>query len=81
MADQRGARRKKKKESTAEILAGLSRLIDQTAAKKTKKGPTVVEFQRDPVTCRRVYKSKYRPFCKSARNNPGEIDINFLVLL
>ena len=61
MADQRGARRKKKKESTAEILAGLSRLIDQTAAKKTKKGPTVVEFQRDPVTCRRVYKSKYQP--------------------
>ena len=71
MADQEESRsrnrpkKKKRKESSAEIIAGLAKLLDQNTGKKTKKKATVMEFRRDPLTGRRVYKSKYRPNRKS----------------
>lgn len=71
MADQdesRSRKRQKKKgikESSADIIAGLAKLLDQNAVKKTKKKATIMEFRRDPLTGQRVYKSKYRPNRKS----------------
>ena len=53
------------KESSADIIAGLAKLLDQNAVKKTKKKATIMEFRRDPLTGRRVYKSKYRRNRKS----------------
>ena len=58
-------KKKKSKESSAEIIAGLAKLLDQNTSKKTKKKATIMEFRRDPLTGRRVYKSKYRPNRKS----------------
>lgn len=71
MADQDESRSRKRpkkkgiKESSADIIAGLAKLLDQNAVKKTKKKATIMQFRRDPLTGRRVYKSKYRPNRKS----------------
>ena len=53
--------RKKKNPSSANILAGLARRLDENSSKKSKKKPTVIQFRHEPVTGRRVYKTKYRP--------------------
>jgi len=57
----RKTRRKKKNESSADILAGLAKRLDEKSSNKSKKKPTLIQFRRDPVTGRRVYKTKYRP--------------------
>ena len=53
--------RKKKNESSADILAGLAKRLDENSSKKSKKKATVIQFRRDPVTGQRVCKTKYRP--------------------
>ena len=53
--------RKKKNESSADILAGLAKRLDENSSKKSKKKATVLQFRRDPVTGQRVCKTKYRP--------------------
>lgn len=63
MADQGKSKTRKKKkneESTADILAGLAKTLDQNT-KKAKKKATFMEFRRDPITGRRIYVSNYRP--------------------
>ena len=69
-------RKKKKKgeETDAEIMAGLSQFIEQS---KPKKKPVVMNFERDPFTFQRLFKSKYRPDRKVVRpgrnaNVPGK---------
>jgi len=53
--------KKKKNESSTDILAGLAKRLDEKSSKKSKKKPTLTQFRRYPVTGRRVYKTKYRP--------------------
>ncbi|KAL9962472.1 hypothetical protein ACROYT_G031577 [Oculina patagonica] len=67
MADQGKSKTRKKKkneESTADILAGLAKTLDQNA-KKAKKKVTVMEFRRDLITGQRIYVSRITLDCVS----------------
>ena len=57
-------KKKKSKESSAEIIARLTKLLDRNTSKKTKKKASIMEFSRS-LTGQRVYKSKYRANRKS----------------